>query len=125
MKTIKEFCGEHNIRINVEYADSNPNMDGKHMNHFKVTLKNGKKQFTLYYSQGFRICGDPTAESVLSCLHSDQSCVDMDFDDFCAEMGYDSDSRKAEKIYKAVISQSKKLEQFMGDLLDEFMDCEE
>lgn len=37
----------------------------------------------------------PTAASVLYCLLSDARCGEQNFYDFCDEMGYDSDSRKA------------------------------
>lgn len=45
---------------------------------------------------------EPTAYDVLSCLtkHDPGS-----FDDFCDEYGYDNDSRKAEKIYNAVVNE--------------------
>lgn len=41
----------------------------------------------------------PTAYDVLACL---QKYDPRTFEDFCMEFGYDTDSRKAEKIYNAV-----------------------
>lgn len=43
----------------------------------------------------------PDAYDVESCLVSDATCAEncLDFDDFCWQMGYDTDSRKAHKIY--------------------------
>ena len=41
----------------------------------------------------------PTAYSVLACL---QKYEVGEFEDFCSEFGYDTDSRKAEKVYNAV-----------------------
>ena len=44
----------------------------------------------------------PTAYDILACLHK----YDVgSFEDFCSEFGYDSDSRKAEKIYNAVVNE--------------------
>lgn len=45
---------------------------------------------------------EPTAYDVLACL---QKCDPGTFEDFCSEFGYDTDSRKAEKIYKAVVNE--------------------
>ena len=44
----------------------------------------------------------PTAYDVLSCLTKHDPGT---FDDFCSDFGYDSDSRKAKKTYKAVRSE--------------------
>ena len=53
MITMKQFVNRNKITARSEWADSNPNMDGgENMNHFKVTLKGGGRQYTLYFSQG-------------------------------------------------------------------------
>lgn len=44
----------------------------------------------------------PSAYSVLSCLTKDDPGT---FEDFCGDFGYDTDSRKAETIYKAVVNE--------------------
>ena len=44
----------------------------------------------------------PTAYDVLSCLTKSDPCT---FEDFCSTYGYDEDSRKAEKIYNAVLDE--------------------
>jgi len=49
----------------------------------------------------------PTAYDVLACL---QKYDVGTFEDFCSEFGYDEDSRKAFKIYKAVIREWKNVE---------------
>lgn len=117
MQTIKGFVRDHKVRINVEYADSNPNMDDKNMDHWKVVLKAGKKQLTTYFSKGFGHNGEePSVEEVLDCLVSDASGYEnaRSFEEWASEYGYDEDSRKAEKIYKAVERGSKKLLKFLG-----------
>jgi hypothetical protein len=44
----------------------------------------------------------PTLVEVVHCLFLDASCVESaTFEDFCSDMGYDTDSRKAEGIYRA------------------------
>lgn len=43
----------------------------------------------------------PTAEEVLDCLAMDASAMDESFEDWAAELGFDTDSRKAEAAYNA------------------------
>lgn len=60
----------------------------------------------------------PTVESVLDCLASDASGYDnaRDFDDWCGEFGFDTDSRKAEACYRTCAEQAKALRHFLGDI---------
>ena len=143
-KTIKQFIKENNLTMNCEYADSNPNMpDSNNMNHYKVTIKrhytieNPKdlyttfkqfapikkvKQMTLYYSQGYGIQGEPTLEAVLDCLKSDSTCGET-FQEFCDNLGYDNDSRKAEKTFNTILKQTNKLKQLCN--YEDLVNCEQ
>jgi len=65
-------------------------------------------------------CTEPTppdAATVLDCLASDSSSYDnaRNFDDWCSEFGYDSDSRKAERTYRICGEQAKALRHFLGN----------
>jgi len=120
MKTIQEFITENRISIKSEYADANKAApDWKDANHYKVTLKYGRRQYTTYFSQGYGITGDPDAEGVLNCLALDSSGIEntSSFEGWCCEYGYDTDSRKAEKIFKVCERQAKKLKVFLGEHL--------
>ena len=62
----------------------------------------------------------PPAASVLYCLLSDASAVDMNHHDWCDTFGYDRDSRKALQIYTTCLEQSERLLQiFPRPLIDE------
>lgn len=50
----------------------------------------------------------PDVYDILASVSSDYNCPD-NFDDFCSEFGYDTDSRKAEQTFKRCLEQSKKL----------------
>lgn len=123
MKTMKEFVKENNIRINVEYADRNPNMSDDDWSrsafHYKTVLKRKNKQMTVYFSKGSALTEEPTVEEVLNSIAMDSvSYLNGDsFEDFCSEFGYDTDSRRAEKTYNAVIRQGEKAENFLGSKL--------
>ena len=137
-KTIKQFIKENGLTMSCEYADSNPNMkDSQNMNHYKVTIKRrfkvfgnyldsryGFKQMTLYFSQGYGVEGEPTLESVLSCLISDSYCG-RSFQDFCDNLGYDNDSRKAEKTFKATLKQTSKLKKLLDNKFNDLASCEQ
>lgn len=120
MKTLQEFAKENRITIESEYADENKNApDWKEANHYKVTLHYGRKQYTLYFSQGYGITHEPEIEDVLNSLALDSSGIEnaRSFEDWCGEYGYDTDSRKAEKIFKVCQRQAKKLQSFLGNHL--------
>lgn len=58
----------------------------------------------------------PTLVDVLECLSLDASSVlnSPRFEDWCADYGYDTDSRKAEEIYRACQGQTGQLRQVVG-----------
>ena len=115
---VKQFCNKHKIKARADWADSNPHMaDSQNMDHFKVTLRYAGRQMTLYFSQGYGISGEPTAADVLNCLASDSSSVEnaRSFEDWASDLGYDTDSRKAEKIFKVCEKQAERLKKFLGE----------
>ena len=127
-KTMQQFVNKNNIRITSEWAAENPaNKEWKDANHYKVTLKMNGRQMTLYFSQGYGISGEPTAQSVINCLISDAIGFENSrgFEDWAGEYGYDTDSRKAEAIYKTIERQAKKLKQFLGEKYNQIYDLEQ
>lgn len=89
------------------FADDKENRDI-----FRVTLKNKKHTFRFNFGQSISQStgtGEnmPPAYDILSCLTHYE--VDT-FDNFCRDFGYDADSRKAYKIYKAVLREWKNIE---------------
>jgi hypothetical protein len=59
----------------------------------------------------------PEVADVLDCLASDASGVEnsRDFEEWCSEYGYDTDSRKAEKTYRICAAQAEQLKSFLGE----------
>lgn len=84
-------------------------------NAWEVTLRNGRKKLTTEYRTGMAL-GEPTAAEVLGSLLLDAGTVrhDATFEDFCFDLGYDSDSRKAEAAYKACKKTYRDLFRFLG-----------
>jgi len=80
---------------------------------------------TVWFSQGNGHKKPPTAADVLDCLASDASGYEnsRNFADWCAEYGYDDDSRTAERIYHTIAEQAKELRHFLGgqDIYDRLL----
>ena len=92
------------IKFSYTYSGHNPNMNDASMDHWRCRLRNDGKSMTVYFSKGSGHNGAaPTLEEVLETLASDASGVDnaRDFEDWCSEYGYDTDSRTAERTYNA------------------------
>jgi hypothetical protein len=125
MQTIKSFIRKNKIRMGCGYAAHNPPMEetpNHPMTHHRCVLRMKRDghncQMTVTFSQGSAYGGsDPEIEGVLNCLASDSSSVDnsQGFEDWARDLGYDTDSRKAEKIFKACERQREKLIRFLGD----------
>jgi hypothetical protein len=87
------------------------------VNHFIATFKRGKDKcsFDFFDSQNNYVKGVKTldAYSVLTCCSSEINCPET-FEDFCSEFGYEEDSRKAEKTFRALKKFSDKLNKFFN-----------
>ena len=82
-------------------------------NHWRCVLRCSGRRMTVYYSMGPALDGPPTADDVLESLLSD-AMVDEDFGSFCRDMGYDEDSRKAERTHNACLRIKAKLGTLLG-----------
>lgn len=73
-------------------------------NNHKVTVVRDGKRMTFDFWQS-RAQPDMTKDRhlifALHCVLQDAFCATDSFERFCSELGYDQDSRKAEKFYKA------------------------
>ena len=99
---IQEFIENKHINIKVKPRLFNPNIDSEDMDHWTVYLNVGGRRMNFAYSMGSGHNGkEPDLEGVLECLASDVSCSQGTFKEFCSDLGYNEDSRKAEKIYLA------------------------
>lgn len=80
---------------------------------FKITLKKDSKQYTFDFGQSIAEGNnEPTLYGVLCCLQKYEVGT---FEEFCEDYGYNEDSRKAEKIYKAVVKEYKAMQRLFND----------
>jgi len=84
---------------------------------FKLQLLRGKKSYTFEFGQSIaQGSNTPTLYDVLTCL---QKYEVGSFEDFCRDFGYDTDSRTAEKTYKAVVKEFQAMQRlFNSDELE-------
>lgn len=116
-RTLADFIASAGVTMTAERTDSNPHMaDSDNMDHWKCVIKAGRSRMTTYFSMGYGHKGvAPTLANVLSCLADDASSTQGSFEDWCSELGFDADSRKAERTYKAVERNAEKLRTLLGD----------
>lgn len=92
--------------------------------HYRVTLHYRTRRLTVDWWQGAGIKHAPWAADVLSSLLSDAECGASSFEDFCAEFGYDEDSRAAERTYHACKAMGPKLRRLLGTDYERFAHAE-
>lgn len=100
-----------------DYREDGEDGDRWQHNSYKVRISYQGRRMTVPWRQGLGITDDPNAEDVMESLLLDAAGFEnaRDFEDWAAEYGYDTDSRQAERVYRAVESQTKKLEKLLGD----------
>ena len=117
MQTIQGFIDRHGLTAEVDWADSNPNMDdAREMTHWLVTIHAEDRTMAVPFSQGLAHTGEPELDDVLDCLASDAATVDnaRSFEDWAGDLGYDEDSRRAYRTYEAIQRQAGELRQLLG-----------
>lgn len=83
-------------------------------NDYRLTLVYRGRRYSFDFWQGVGITTEPDAAGVLDCLLSDGAAYDMTFDEWCGEYGYDMDSRKALKTWKACRRTGCRLRKLLG-----------
>lgn len=127
-QTITQFIEAHGITLATTRIPARSDGLGdsweKTARHFLCTLRRGGNgtgkgpqvaEMSICFSQGSAHTKPPTVEDVLDCLAQDAAGIEnsRSFDDWCGEYGYDSDSRKAEKTYRACKEQHEQLRRFI------------
>lgn len=118
MQTMTQFIAKYSIRMDAERTDTNPDMDDStQMDHWLCTMRSRKHSMRVHFSMGYGHNGKaPTAADVLDSLASDSASIEnaRDFADWASDFGYDADSRKAERTYRACERLARRLRRFLG-----------
>lgn len=119
MTTTEELVNKKGLRIEVK----DPEIPGSP---WIVTLKmRGRRMTVPFWLKGkeetFKA---PEASVILDYLFSDVEACSGSFENFCAELDCNPDSRRAEHIFKACQKTTKKLKTFLAEDFDKFMKAE-
>lgn len=123
MMTIHARCKQLGIRAYSTLVNVNPNNpEWKEAHHYRVTLRRDRphRELTTYFSMGYAHSRKPEAADVLDSLANDAIGFEnaKSFEDWCGELGFDTDSRKAERTFRIIEKQAKQLRRFLGDEYD-------
>ncbi len=119
--TIREFIRQHRLTFLWQSADRNPHFTdddwSRSASHYRCTIRQGRKRIGTYYSMGSAHSNPPTLEMVLDSLASDAASYlnSRSFEEWASDLGFDPDSRKAEKTYNAIAVQVGQLIRLLGD----------
>jgi hypothetical protein len=121
--TLTDFLERYPVKMTTERTFENRNMDSdpeweRTASHWICRLRFQSRQLAIPFSQGSAHKEPPTMRDLLDCLASDASGIENandDFEEWCGEYGYDTDSRKAERTFKACVRQAKGLRRLLGD----------
>lgn len=121
MPTMSQAVAALNIKATITRTDRNPNAAddewARTADHWHVTIRREGRRMQTVFSMGSGHHGKaPKLCEVLDSLASDAAGFESarGFEDWCAEYGYETDSRKAERIYRAVERQTASLKRVLG-----------
>lgn len=122
--TLKTLC--QGMSITNQYGAIRQSYDTlddwqKHAHPYRVTLRYKRRSLTTDFFMGPANSSEPDVLSVLECLLSDAQAGAQSFEEFCRELGYDSDSRQAEKTHRACKRMHDKMQRFLGDEYETFL----
>ena len=118
--SLASFAAQTGIQMLAEWVASRPKRHASEQwdgsTHYRCVFRWEGRRMTVYFSMGSALRNPPTIEDVLDCLASDASGYEnsQGFEDWASEYGYDTDSRAAERIYRAVGQETRKLQAFLG-----------
>lgn len=89
---------------------------------YRITLRRNGKSYSFRFGQSLADAGqEPTAYDVLVCITKNDPGT---FENFCADSGYDTDSRKAEKTYKAVVKEWQGINRLFSDVMTQLQEIQ-
>jgi len=121
----EKFAQKHGVKLSFigdpqykkHFAD-----DKEHRYVFKCKIKRAGKSYTFDFGQSIKSgAEEPTIYDILTCL---QKYDVGSFEDFCGEFGYDTDSRTAERTYKAVCKEFTAVERLFSDIIEELQEIQ-
>lgn len=124
-KQMTDLCAEMGVTLTARHMGRKVDADKWEHDAWKVTLRFQGRQLTTDFRSGTGHGGkEPSPADVLASLILDADCGDRSFEDFCGDLGYDPDSRKAERIWKACKRTAPKVRRLLGEHFEAFQNAE-
>lgn len=120
---LEDLCNQLGLTADARYTGEAPE-DWPNARGWAVTLRYKRRRLTVPFYQGPAITKDPSAADVIYCLCSDARAGELTFEEFCSEFGYDVDSRKAERTWRACRETAPKLRRLLGSDFETFANGE-
>ena len=122
-KQATDFATKHGVKLQILGSEYKTMWDdNQNRTVFKVKLSRNGKSYTFEFGQSISAGNtEPTMYDILTCLTKYDPET---FEDFCSEFGYDVDSRKAEKTYKAVCKEFAAVDRLFNDVIDELAEIQ-
>lgn len=123
-KQANDFMAKVGATMKIDFLKNDFHFDGdkERRDVYRITLKREGKRYSFNFGQSINDSDGntpPTAYDVLACLTKYDPGT---FADFCGDFGYDEDSRKAGKVYKAVVKEWAGVERMFGDVIEELVE---
>lgn len=113
--SVSEYLAKHNIHMEVEYLGEKVDNEGWAHYAYTVTFNSiGREAFSIPFNQGLAHTEEPSPTDVIYCLTLDLMS-DEPFEEWASNLGYNTDSRKAEAIYHKVKAQNKLVRAFFSE----------
>lgn len=119
-----EFATKNGIKLKINFSKYGKHFaDDKESRYiFNCTLSRNRKKYTFNFGQSIATGNEaPTMYDLLTCLEKYENA---NFEDFCSNYGYDNDSIKALKTYKAVSKEYKNVFRLFGDIMEELQEIQ-
>jgi hypothetical protein len=114
-KQATDFLQSSNTSFNASYKTHGLYFPDDKMSRdiWYITLKNSQHRYRFTFGQSINNAGKaPTEYDVLACLTKYEPGT---FENFCGDFGYDTDSRTAERTYKAVCKEWENIEKLFSE----------
>jgi hypothetical protein len=128
-KQAKDFLKETGTTFRCKFKGYGQHFDSDKKDHasrniYRINLKRDGKSYNFDFGQSMAGTAKneiPTAYDVLACI---QKYDVGNFEDFCADFGYDTDSRKAKKTYHAVLKEFQNVNYLFSDVIEKLQEIQ-
>ncbi len=113
---LQTLCEKIGLTCQAELVGPATDDSGWEHDLWKVTLRLEGRQYTTKFrtGTGWRGKPAPNAADVVSCLAMSARLGESSFEDYCADLGYDSDSIKAKKVWQACKRTAPRMRRLLG-----------